>query len=134
MLNSAFCSARSFQRITKSLRACTSDRRIWRPSGRGCTVIPYAPYFKILAASASTSGAFFPRALRIVASLLTLTLRRVMGHPVSQEAGKNMTKTLVLCRHAHRDNSRRELDNGLTDKGREQAKNIRRFFGDRFAA
>ena len=45
-----------------------------------------------------------------------------------------MTKTLVLCRHAHRDNSRRELDNGLTDKGREQAKNIRRFFLDRFSA
>ena len=45
-----------------------------------------------------------------------------------------MTKTLVLCRHGHRDNSKRELDNGLTDKGREQAKSIKRFFGDRFSA
>ncbi|MGZ3722584.1 MAG: phosphoglycerate mutase family protein [Bdellovibrionales bacterium] len=45
-----------------------------------------------------------------------------------------MTKTLVLCRHAHRDNTKRELDNGLTDKGREQAKNIKRFFADRFQA
>lgn len=45
-----------------------------------------------------------------------------------------MTKTLVLCRHAHRDNSRRELDNGLDDKGRDQAKNIRRFMSERFSA
>lgn len=44
-----------------------------------------------------------------------------------------MSKTLVLIRHAHRDNSQREVDNGLDDKGREQAKSIRRFFMDRFA-
>ena len=43
-----------------------------------------------------------------------------------------MTKTLVLCRHGHRDNSKRELDNGLTDKGRDQAKSIKHFFADRF--
>lgn len=45
-----------------------------------------------------------------------------------------MSKTLILCRHGHRDNSKRELDNGLTDKGRDQAKNIKRFFSDRFSA
>jgi len=43
-----------------------------------------------------------------------------------------MSKTLILIRHAHRDTSQRELDNGLDDKGREQAKGIRRFFIDRF--
>jgi broad specificity phosphatase PhoE len=44
-----------------------------------------------------------------------------------------MSKTLVLIRHAHRDNSVRELDNGLSDKGREQAKNLKRFFQGRFS-
>lgn len=44
-----------------------------------------------------------------------------------------MNKTLVLIRHGHRDNSRRELDNGLDEKGREQAKSIKRFFMSRFA-
>jgi broad specificity phosphatase PhoE len=43
-----------------------------------------------------------------------------------------MSKTLVMIRHAHRDTSRRELDNGLDDKGREQAKAVKRFFSDRF--
>lgn len=43
-----------------------------------------------------------------------------------------MTKTLVLIRHAHRDTSNRELDNGLSDKGKDQAKDLRRFFSDRF--
>ncbi len=43
-----------------------------------------------------------------------------------------MNKTLVLCRHAHRDTTRRELDNGLTEKGRDQAKAIKRFFFERF--
>jgi len=43
-----------------------------------------------------------------------------------------MAKTLILVRHGHRDNSKRELDNGLTDKGREQGQRIRRFFTDRF--
>src|SRR4029079_6552406 len=56
-----------------------------------------------------------------------------MGHSVAHEARKNMTKTLVLCRHGHRDNTKRELDNGLTDKGREQAKSIKRFFSERFS-
>lgn len=44
-----------------------------------------------------------------------------------------MAKTLVLIRHAHRDTTKRELDNGLDDKGREQAKAIRRFFSERFS-
>lgn len=44
-----------------------------------------------------------------------------------------MQKTLILIRHGHRDNSRREMDNGLDDKGREQAKAIKRFFTERFS-
>lgn len=44
-----------------------------------------------------------------------------------------MQKTLILIRHGHRDNSRRELDNGLDDKGRDQAKAIKRFFTERFS-
>jgi|GEM_PF-567080 len=43
-----------------------------------------------------------------------------------------MVKTLILLRHGHRDNSVRTLDNGLSDKGREQAKSIKRFFTSRF--
>ncbi len=43
-----------------------------------------------------------------------------------------MDKTLILVRHGHRDNSVRTLDNGLSDKGREQAKAIKRFFAARF--
>jgi broad specificity phosphatase PhoE len=45
-----------------------------------------------------------------------------------------MPKTLILIRHGHRDNSRRELDNGLSDKGREQARWVKTFFHRRFEA
>lgn len=45
-----------------------------------------------------------------------------------------MSKTLVLVRHAHRDTTRRELNNGLSEKGKEQAKGLRRFFAERFDA
>lgn len=45
-----------------------------------------------------------------------------------------MSKTLVLVRHAHRDTARRELNNGLSEKGKEQAKGLRRFFANRFDA
>ena len=43
-----------------------------------------------------------------------------------------MSKTLVMIRHAHRDTSRREADDGLDEKGVEQAKSLRRFFQARF--
>jgi broad specificity phosphatase PhoE len=46
----------------------------------------------------------------------------------------SMSKTLVLIRHAHRDTTRRELDNGLDEKGREQAKALRQFFTRRFSS
>lgn len=45
-----------------------------------------------------------------------------------------MDKTLILVRHGHRDTTERALDNGLTDKGREQAKAIKKFFCSRFTA
>lgn len=44
-----------------------------------------------------------------------------------------MQKSLILIRHGHRDNTRREVDNGLSDKGREQAKALKRFFTERFS-
>jgi len=44
-----------------------------------------------------------------------------------------MVKTLILIRHGHRDTSNRELDNGLSDKGRDQAKAVKRFFTSRFS-
>ncbi|MGE4132635.1 MAG: phosphoglycerate mutase family protein [Bdellovibrionales bacterium] len=45
-----------------------------------------------------------------------------------------MPKTLILVRHAHRDNTDRAVDNGLSEKGKTQAKAIRRFYLDRFSA
>ena len=44
-----------------------------------------------------------------------------------------MQKTLILVRHGHRDTSARLLDNGLSEKGRDQAKAIKKFFLARFA-
>lgn len=43
-----------------------------------------------------------------------------------------MTKTLVLVRHAHRSTADRAADNGLTGKGRAQAKALKRFYKKRF--
>lgn len=40
-------------------------------------------------------------------------------------------KTLILIRHAHRDYSDRTHDNGLSKKGREQAKLLQQFFKKR---
>lgn len=44
-----------------------------------------------------------------------------------------MNKTLILIRHAHRETIDRELDNGLSGKGRDQAKSLKRFFAGRFS-
>jgi 8-oxo-dGTP diphosphatase len=41
-------------------------------------------------------------------------------------------KTLVLIRHAHRDTTRREADNGLSDKGRKQAAALAKHFARMF--
>lgn len=43
-----------------------------------------------------------------------------------------MSKTLVFIRHAHRDNTVRSKDNGLSDKGKSQARALKKFFADRF--
>jgi broad specificity phosphatase PhoE len=43
-----------------------------------------------------------------------------------------MAKLLVLIRHGHRDNSVRELDNGLSEKGQGQARLLKKFFVSRF--
>src|SRR3970282_86371 len=51
---------------------------MWRASGRGCTVIPWAPASRQVRAACTTSGKLPPRELRNTAILLTLTLRTVM--------------------------------------------------------
>ena len=44
-----------------------------------------------------------------------------------------MNKTLVIIRHAHRDTAKgRELNNGLSEKGRRQVRKIFDFFFERF--
>jgi broad specificity phosphatase PhoE len=43
-----------------------------------------------------------------------------------------MKKTLVLVRHAHRDTAVRSKDNGLSEKGKEQARWVKKFFTARF--
>jgi broad specificity phosphatase PhoE len=43
-------------------------------------------------------------------------------------------RKLIIVRHAHRDTSSgRERDNGLSERGREQAKAVSRYFRERFA-
>lgn len=41
-------------------------------------------------------------------------------------------KTLILIRHAHRDTSQRELDNGLSEKGQRQTRRLVKYFQKRF--
>src|SRR5690349_22639127 len=54
--------------------ASTSAARMWRASGRGWTVMPWAPASRQARAARTTSGASPPRELRSTATLLTLTL------------------------------------------------------------
>src|SRR5207342_2140530 len=62
--------------------ACTSSARMWRASGRGCTVMPCAPASRQARAARTTSGSLPPRELRRTAILLTLTLRTVIARSV----------------------------------------------------
>src|SRR5687768_11058177 len=65
-----------------SMRAATwstSSGRICRRSGRGCTVIPWAPASRQIRAARTRSGIPLVRVLRRVATLLTLTESRVMS-------------------------------------------------------
>ena len=59
--------------------ASTSSARMWRASGRGCTVMPCAPASRHARAARTTSGAWPPRELRSTAILLTLTLSVVIA-------------------------------------------------------
>jgi 8-oxo-(d)GTP phosphatase len=43
-------------------------------------------------------------------------------------------KTLVIIRHAHRDLRDRSADNGLSKKGRSQAREVKRFYRERFGS
>src|SRR6478736_2225891 len=61
-----------------ALIAMTSPGRMWRWSGRGCTVMPCAPAAMHACAAAQISGWSPPRELRSTAILLTFTLSKVM--------------------------------------------------------
>src|SRR5262245_37110277 len=52
---------------------------MWRWSGRGWTVMPWAPASRASRAAPTTLGMLLLRVFRSVATLLTLTLRRVIG-------------------------------------------------------
>ncbi len=53
--------------------------------------------------------------------------------PQTSRGPADLKKTLVIVRHAHRDTRHHLLDNGLTPKGREQAKKILKFYKTRFS-
>src|SRR5579871_1097660 len=59
-----------------------SARLICRSSGRGCTVIPWAPRSSIKRAILIRSGLLPPRAFLMVAILLILTLSLVIDSPL----------------------------------------------------
>ena len=95
--------------------------------------MPWAPKSKMRGAKYSRSGLFLPLELRNVANLLMLTLNCGMDRSYHMAYRLNMVKKLVLLRHAHRDTTERSLDNGLSLKGKAQAKAIKAFFESRFA-
>src|SRR5690606_31835855 len=57
---------------------------MWRPSGRGCTVMPCAPASMQMRAQRVTLGMPIVRVLRSSATLLRLTLSRVMEGPLER--------------------------------------------------
>src|SRR5690606_57714 len=66
---------------TSAASAVTSSWRIWRPSGRGCTVRPRQPCSRHTRAAASGSGSRPPREFRSTATLLRLTLSTAIVAP-----------------------------------------------------
>src|SRR6267378_4191906 len=62
----------------------TSCPRTWRPSGRGWTVIPWAPALSAMRAAWTTLGMPMLRVLRSSATLLRFTLKRVIRTNTSQ--------------------------------------------------
>src|SRR5688572_22828793 len=63
----------SGEAFSSSPMPCTSDALMWRPSARGCTVMPGAPAAMHVDTAFNSSGSLPPRELRSVATLLTLT-------------------------------------------------------------
>ena len=45
-----------------------------------------------------------------------------------------MSKTIILIRHAHRDNSNRALDNGLSEKGYKQVEILKKWLPEKIKA
>src|SRR5690606_33144921 len=84
-------------------KASTSSARMWRASGRGCTVMPWAPASRQARAARTTSGALPPRELRSTATLLTLTLRTVIGASLARRRSKQWREqSRGRFRQAHR--------------------------------
>src|SRR5262249_12116745 len=79
-LPSMLNSAPGFSRTTAA-SSRTSPARTWRPSGRGCTVMPCAPAASAMRAAWTTSGIPTVRVLRRSATLLRLALSEVITRP-----------------------------------------------------
>src|SRR5215467_1023293 len=79
-LPSMLNSAPGFSRTTAA-SSRTSPARTWRPSGRGCTVMPCAPAPSAMRAAWTTSGIPTVRVLRRRATLLRLALSEVIALP-----------------------------------------------------
>src|SRR5689334_3290992 len=68
----------------------TSARRMWRSSGRGWTVMPWAPASRAMRASSSREGQGRLRRLRKSAMALTFTERAAaMSHPQALDAARD---------------------------------------------
>src|SRR5690242_20575774 len=71
---------------TTAASAPTSSLRMWRWSGRGCTVMPCAPAASAMRAKRDRSGMPLLRVFRSVAILLTFTDSLVMGRSAQSTA------------------------------------------------
>ena len=87
MLNS-----RSGQACISTARSRTSSARIWRSSGRGCTVMPLAPACRHKVAARVTLGMPRWRVLRTSATLLRLTESDVVF------IGHRDCRSIIICR------------------------------------
>src|SRR5678816_3499514 len=67
-----------------------------RASGRGCTVMPWAPASRHVLAACTTSGSDPPRELRSTAILLTLTLSAVAISSVIDAGAVSLRRRLGL--------------------------------------
>src|SRR5471030_1196408 len=82
-----------FPRSARAI-ACTSSGVMCRRSARGWTVIPGVPAATQTSTASSTLGASPPRELRSVATLFTLTERRIM---ISSQRSAICNQQFAVC-------------------------------------